>query len=92
MTFMGTVFFDDGRLKLVDNFNRDGFIVFQENKPEEIFERPYPARLDELTPEWLAMMEAWTGNTLPWLFRGICFARMPPCHRPPPPVASSGPS
>jgi pectate lyase len=54
-----------GRLKLVDNRTSEDWIILDEADPDAVFERPYDLRIDELDEAWLAMMEQYTGPTMP---------------------------
>jgi len=54
-----------GKIKQVENIRTNDWIVLMENKPDEVFTRPYTANIHEPTQAWYDMMETHTGNTMP---------------------------
>lgn len=63
--FVGSFFKLGGKIRLIDNEKSNDWIRLVQNRPDEVFERPYLAGIQPLTDSWLAMMEMHTGNTMP---------------------------
>ena len=54
-----------GKMRLVDNEVTESWIVMMENKPDEVFQRPYAATIHRIDDNWKTMMDNHTGNTMP---------------------------
>lgn len=55
---------DSGRVALVDNSFEPSSLVRVEVQAEQVFARPYPLRVDQITDRYIAHLERWAGNTL----------------------------
>ena len=60
---LGAVHLEGGKIRAVDNEISSSRIAIAANDPEEVFERPYAARIDLVGDAWRAMMREYAGDT-----------------------------
>lgn len=65
LRFIGSYFRLGGKIRHVNTVAVQPWIMLLENKPAQVFARPYNATIHSLTGDYFEVMENHTGNTMP---------------------------